>query len=370
MGTRRSLLALPPSARLLVGWWYLVIVSLVSVPVVFGSAMRQTDEATTTALDRAWPPGVQLLAASELDLDGGDWEWRVLTREAPGERGDPLPTGPGILIAVQGALLAQVNGTDTLRLEAGSALLLQDGDDVEIMGAIGPDLVLPVFLLIDLHDDEGDDAEGDRIGPMRLATGRHTLVLLNLPADEADEGTLDAVMTDAVRPGVSIMHGDEGIPETPDPAIVYDRWVVALHPSDDVPAEAPPVTQRVGSDAPIQPLLPDASPAGSPGNAATSTGTPTSTSTNTPTATATGTPTNTPTATATGTPTDTPTATPTFTPTDTPTATPTFTPTSTPTNTPTATPTSTPTNTPTATPTNTPTVAPPTATYTPTSTPP
>jgi hypothetical protein len=223
--------------------------------------------------------------------------------------------------------------------------VLFEDDRVVVNGENSADTEFLVIELVELA--QASPAEDSvPIGPLTVPAGEYTMALVNVPATIADQATIDTVMGDSLRPGVSIAHDDTGVPSQLDPATEYARWIVALYPT--------------GSDAPGPVSLPTATrptstaPSASPTTTATSTAA--ATPTYTPTSTTAATPTYTPTVTPTFTPTYPPTVSPT--PTDTPTVTPTFTPTNTPTVTPTATPTNTPTVTPSPTPTNTPTEAP------------
>lgn len=311
MGTPRSFPSLTGPARLLLGWWYALVVAIVSVPVVFGATWQETTP--STALERSWPDGVELLAASELDVASGDYMWKTETGTVPSEPDDPRTTGPGVLVAVTGTLLAQLNESDTVRLEPGAALVLHEDDELVIASAHDTDAD---YLIVELLA-ENDVSTGDEnvIGPIALDDGMHTLALLNLPFHQTDEATLDSVLEGSVRPGISIMHGEEGIPTSMATDGNFDRWVVLLYPYDDAPIEEPDLTVPDAPSGPIQPVAPASPAPASP--------TATSEATGTPTATATSTPTTTPTATATATLSPTPTNTPT--PTQSPT--PTFTPT-------------------------------------------
>lgn len=338
MTTHRSLSSV--SARAIT-----VVVLLLSSLAMFGGvALGRTQQAEPpSVLERTWPEGVELLAAQDLDLPAGEYQWQISTLTAPPEDAERLEVHPAILIAVSDAILVQINDVETIRLNSGAALPLQEDDEIVMTSAVDDPADYLLVELVNVDDVEPGDTE-NQVGPLTVPEGAFTMVLVNLPADATDTATAEEVIEEALRPGVLISHDDEGIPAEVVPGQEYDRWIVALYPSSDS-AETPTPTP---TKAPAQQSVPSR--------------TTQPTATFTPTATATATATSTPTATATAIPTVTATST----------ATATATATATPTTMPTATATSTPTPTmvpPTNTPVPTPTTVPPTNTPVPTATP-
>jgi hypothetical protein len=309
------------------------------------AASYQPSEAGTAAVRRDWPEGVELLAARETDLPAGDYQWQVTQMMATQDDAASFDAHPGFIVSILDPILVQTNEEETLRLTDGAGAVIFADDRVVVNGESDTDSDFLVIELVDLAEaSSGDDSVP--IGPVTVPAAEYTMALMNVPADFADQATLDAVMSDSLRPGVSIAHDDSGVPSQLDPATQYARWIIVLYPTGDGVPSPVSVPTTTGAT----PTVPSASP--------------TTTATSTTAATPTFTPTTTPTVTPTYTPTYTPMVTPTFTPTDTPTVTatptdtPTVTPSPTPTDTPTVTPTNTPTDTPTVTPTNTPTTEP------------
>lgn len=336
-----------------------VVVLLLSAVVLYGGvALGRSQQAEApSAFERTWPEGVELLAARELDLTAGEYQWRITRLTAPVEDAEALEVRPGVLVAVSGPILVQVNDVETIRLNTGAALPLDDNDEIVVLSADDEPVEYLVVDLMESADVESDDTQS-LVGPLTVPEGEYAILLLNLPVDLTDDQAPGQAIEDALRPGILISYTDEGIPAEIVPGQEYDRWIVALYPSSG-PAEAIQTTEVQDPLPSVIPPTPQ--PTATP--TATATATPTATSTPTATATATSTPTATATATATVTPTATATvaATATYTPTATATAT----------VTPTATATATATVTPTATmaPTPTPTMIPPTETPVPTPTP-
>lgn len=325
-----------------------VLAILIAIPVHLALGVESVPANDGTRASRmVWPEGVDLLAAVELNLPGGGYDWQitVLTLD---ETDTAFNARNGILVTASGTALVQVNGRETLRVERNDALAMFEGDRWQLRSADGERATVLVAELLPEWAPRTDD-DASIIGRLDVPAGDATMILVNLDKDRAVDTAQEEVMQDALRPGVSIRHDEAGIPDAPDPSTSYDRWVIALfaygggQPAP-VPTQPPTTPQPIAS--PTNPATP------------TVTGTPTTagTPTNTPTATDTPTPTNTPMETYTPTPSPTSTDTPTPTPSPTPTDTPTPTPSPTPTNTPTPTPSPTPTDTPTPTPTNAPLV--------------
>jgi hypothetical protein len=325
----------------------LLLLSLVLSLQLMLAASQQPDQQGTAAVRRNWPEGAELLAARELDLPAGEYEWRVSQLTASRTDAASFEANPGFVLSILDPILVQTNEEETLRLTDGAGAVLFDNDRVVVNGE-GATSSSDVLIVELVGLSQPPSADSFPVGPLTVPAGSYTMVLVNLPADIANETTIEAVIRGSLRPGVSIAHDDSGIPAPVDPATQYARWIIALYPSGSRGPVSAPTVVTAGSS-PVSSSTPAASPTATA--TATSPATPTYTPTWTPTVTPTFTPTWTPTVTPT--PTDTPTATVTPTPTDTPTVTPTATPTSTPTNTPTSTPTDTPvppTNTPTSTP--------------------
>jgi hypothetical protein len=332
-------------SRLLLATGLIFLSLLISGQLVLGTSRQATEEGTAAA-NRSWPEGAELLAAHELTLSSGSYLWHITTRTitVDDEDEESFETGPGIVIASSGDLLVQLNEVDTLRLAEGAALTLHDEDRVLITGANDDPASYLVVELLDEAAAADREDDGNQVGPLTVPAGDYTLALVNLAAEFTDDATVQEVLSDALRPGVSIIHNEEGVPDQREPNEEYDFWIVALYPvATSTPTAEAPATDA-GPGAP-QATVVATTPAPPASPTATLTASPTVTATSTATATATGMATNTPTSTPTVTPTVTPTATPTVTPTVTPT--PTFTPTATPTDVP-------PTNTPEPTATSTP----------------
>ncbi|HEV2072564.1 MAG TPA: hypothetical protein VGR29_02885 [Thermomicrobiales bacterium] len=303
-----------------------LLIILVALATYGGAAFGMNQEADSpSVVEREWPEGVELLAAQELDLEAGEYQWQITTLTAPAENAEPLEVRHGVLIALNGAILVGFDDDEVIRLNTGAALPLQDEDEeaeIAVTSAGDAPVEFLVVELVNLDDVEPDDTENE-VGPLTVPEGAFTLVLVNLPAAVTDDTTAEQVIEDALRPGVLISHTDEGIPAEIVAGQEYDRWIVALYPSTDSPTATPtPTVAPPQQQAPPRTTLPTATSTPT----ATVTPTATATATTTPTATATSTPTATATATATSTPTMVP---PTNTPVPTPT--PTMVP---PTNTP------------------------------------
>jgi len=315
----------------------MIIVVLLSLGGALGLrsfGIAQQPGTTSPALERmaTWPDGVDLLAATGLDLRQGEYQWQMTKVTAQGmsgasaPQGEPLTVEHGVLIAISGPVLVQVNGDDVVRVEQGGGLLLTQGDRIVPVSPDNAPVEAELVEIVRLAD-ASTSRTPDQTVPVSIPEGGYTLILMNVPSEMNDGSTPQQLIEGAIRPGISIAHTDNAIPAQLDPMVRYALWITALFPTGEVQ------TPESGMVNVLPTATTSASPfAGSPTAAAS----PTATST----ATVTATPTETPTVTAT--PTDTPTATPTETPSPTPTDTPTVTPSPTPTDTPTATPTDTP----------------------------
>jgi len=337
MISRRTLS--PAAGRMVIVALLLFALVVALGPGATGTARQATTPtpATSPAFDllASWPKGVTLMAATELDLPSGSYEWHMTALTATDTLGDPIEVHRGVLIAVSGPVLVQINGTDVARVEQGAGLVLREGDEIRLQGeGVNPVDVETIELVRDT-EFAPDDAP-DQTVAITIPGGAYTHVLVNLPEELNDGSTAQEIIAGATRPGVSISHTEDEIPATLEPDRRYALWITALFPSGPGTSG----TTTGGGSTPI--------PATTPTPPSSPVATITPTMPGSPTVTATWTPTVTPTETATGTPTDTPTATATATPTDTPTATATATPTEVP-----ATATATPTEPP-PTPTETP----------------
>lgn len=296
-----------------------ILIALVTIPVQLVLGVERVPVNSGTEGSRmTWPEGADLLAALELDLTAGSWDWQVTTFTLDGSAIAFAPES-GIIVTAAGSALVQVNDRETMRLERNAALTMLRGDRWQIQAADDAGAtVLVIELLPGGMARSGDDATV--IGPLAVPGGKATLVLVNVDRDFASEATRDEVMRGALRPGVSIRHDETGIPATPEPDRTYDRWIIALlpHGEQPVPVVTHPPTTPMPVASPTIPATPTVTP--------TSPATPTATTAPAATPTPTITPTNTPTPTPTPIPTNTPTPTPTEVPptaADTPTPTPT-----------------------------------------------
>lgn len=324
-----------------------MVLMLLAMLAVYGGTEvggNQQSQAPSAA-EMTWPEGVELLAAQALTLPSGEYQWQITTLTAPTQDAEPTDVHRGVLIAVNGAVLVEINQEDTIRLNSGAALILHENDSIVTTSAEDGEAD---FLMIELVTSE--DAEpgetGSLVGPLEVPEGGFLMVLLNLPTDVNNDETAQQVIQGALRPGVSISHNGEGIPETVVSGEEYERWIVGLYPYADAngTVEGPePGGTSAESPALVTPPIQARPPAATSTPTPTAVATPAATTTPTPTAAAS------PTATMTPTATDTPTATVTATATATATATVTPTATSTPTMIP-------PTPTPPPTPTMVPTV--------------
>jgi hypothetical protein len=224
----------------------LLLISLVALGDIALGATQQSGPAPLSAAERSWPEGVELLAAQELDLAAGDYQWQNSTLAAPPEDGELLEVRPAILIAVSGELLVEVNDVETIRLKTGAALPLQDEDEIVVTSASDDPAEYLLVELVNLDDAEPDNTE-NQVGPLTVPEGAFTMVLVNISADVNDDATAQRVIEDALRPGVSIAHTNEGIPTGIFPDMEYDRWIVALYPTGE------PVATAELSDAPEAP---------------------------------------------------------------------------------------------------------------------
>jgi hypothetical protein len=256
--------------------------------IVLGQGLP-TGTGAPSVIGMTWPNGVELLAGHQLDLDAGDYEWRISTREAPTTPGEPVETGNGVVVAVSGSVLIERNESEIVRLERGAALTVGEGDSLVVVSD-GED---PAdFLLIELVEVSAPQPgnETDVVGPLTVQGGGHAMVLLNVPVAVTIDVTLDEIIDGSLRPAVSIAHTDNEIPETISASRNYDRWIVALFP----PEEAPVVTEATSAPTSAPEVVPSPTTApsmpASPTATATATATATETATNTPTSTPTETP--------------------------------------------------------------------------------
>jgi hypothetical protein len=217
----------------------LLLVSLVALGDIALGAIQQSGSEPPSAAERAWPEGVELLAAQELDLPAGEYQWQNSTLAGPPRDGELLEVRPGLLIALNGAILVEVNDVETIRLQTGAALPLQDEDEIVVTSAGDAPVEYLVVELVSLTEVEPDDTE-NRVGPLTVPEGTFTMVLVNLPADVNDDATAQQVIESALRPGVSITHTDEGLPTEVVAGQEYDRWIVALYPSGELAESADP----------------------------------------------------------------------------------------------------------------------------------
>jgi|GEM_PF-2943739 len=327
---------LTPTRLLMLGTALFLIGLVIPGQLVWGTS-KQTEENRTAAAEMTWPEGATLLAGQELTLPGAEYQWHITTPTTAPDAPATFDSGHGVIVAITDPILVQINATDTLRLEGGAALVLHEGDRVIVDSAGDTPVKFLAIELLRSADAVARSDGGSQVGPLQVPDGAYTLALIDLDAAHTDDATVQQVLADALRPGVSIIHDETGIPDQRDTSQQYDLWIAALYPNGTAqPPQAPVSSGNTGqsqASAAATTPAPPASPT------ATSTMTATATATTDPdiTATPTNTPTITPTATPTYTPTITPTATPTYTPTVTPTATATYTPTVTPTIEPTAT---------------------------------
>lgn len=309
---------------------FTMIVALLAIPVHLALGVEHIPADDGTEASRmTWPDGADLLAAVELDLPAGGYDWQVTTLTLT-QTDTAFTSGNGIIVTASGAAIIQLNGRDTVRLERNSALTMANGDRWQARAADNdPAIVLVAELLPDWAPRSDDDVS--IIGTLDVPGGAATMVLVNLDKDLASDDARDEVMRGALRPGISIRHDETGIPETSEPDQTYDRWVIALFahggeqivpivtgpPSTPMPVASPtvPATPPATATSPATPPVPTAT------MMPTDASTPAPSPTPSPTATATVTPTPSPTATATVTPTPSPTATATVTPTPSPTPT-------------------------------------------------
>jgi len=300
-----------------------VLAALIAIPVHLALGVEGIPADNGTEASRmTWPEGATLLAAAELSLPAGSYDWQVTTL-ALTEDETAFISGNGVLVTASGNALTQLNGRETIRLERNAALTMGEGDRWQLRAA---DDERATALAIELVSagaaHPGDDVAF--VGPLDVPGGNATMVLVDLDKDLAADSAPDEVMQGALRPGVSIRHDQTGVPVAPEPNQPYDRWIVALFPhggGQSAPIATQPPTTPLPATSPTMPATPTATAPGTP------TYTPTSTPTE-PMPTATWTPTPTPTEpmpTATWTPTPTPTEpmpTATWTPTPTPTEVP------------------------------------------------
>lgn len=321
---------LTPTRLLLLGTALFLIGLVIPGQLVWGTN-QQPDQDRTAAAGMTWPEGANLLAGQELTLPGAEYQWHITTPTTGPDATVAFDSGNGVIVAITDPILVQINTTDTLRLEAGAALTLHEHDHVVVDTAGDAPAKFLAIELLRTPDAAARTDGGNQVGPLQVPDGGYTLILVNLDAAHTDDPTVQQVLADALRPGVSIIHNDAGIPDQRDANQQYDLWITALYPNG---AAAPPQAPASGGNT-GQSQASAAATTPAPPASPTATSTMTATSTTTATATATTDPN------ATATPTSTPTNTPTVTPTATPTNTPTVTPTATPTNTPTVTPTAT-----------------------------
>jgi hypothetical protein len=318
-------MALHRSRTLVVSRWFLLVVMVFSALTAIGQALpgsgqtRQLDTPMPTISEMSWPEGVELLAAQTFVLPEGDLQWRISIHQADDLRGQVFETGRGVVVAVNGTILLEVNGQDYIRLQQGAAYTLHEEDELTAT-SVGDDPVdVLVIELLPFAEDNTTSAS-NLVGPLSVEAGGHALVLLNLPSDSATTTEAREVISGALQPAVSIAYNDEGIPETLETGEEYGRWIVALYPPTP-PSTPPPAVPEETTAPPATPASSTPTTAATPTATATATVTPTATATATATATVSPTPADTPTATATSTPSDTPTATATATATEAPTAT-------------------------------------------------
>jgi hypothetical protein len=321
-----------------------VLVSLLVALGLRSLGIAQQPGTTSPALERmaTWPNGVDLLAATGLDLRQGEYQWQMTKVTAQGMSGasavpgSPLTVEHGVLIAISGPVLVQVNGKDVVRVERGGGMLLKQGDQIV---PVSPDSAPVEAELVEIVRlaDVSTARTPDQTVPISIPEGGYTLILMNVPSELNDGSTPQKLIDGAIRPGISIAHTDNAIPAQLDPIVRYALWITALFPTGEVKTPESGMVNVLPTRSAASPTAGSPTAAASPTSTSTATATTTATATATETSTATDTPTATATATATvtPTPTDTPTVTPSPTPTDTPTVTPSPTPTDTPTVTPT-----------------------------------
>lgn len=227
----------------------LVLTSLaISARIVLG-----TDEPAalgrTAASLRELPQGADLLAAQELTLTNDSFLWHVASEITPAENVDAetIEVESGVIIASSGPILVQMNETDTIRLEAGASLTLHDKDSIIVTGAGDEPARYLVVELLSESDAGKRTGDGNQVGPLSVPDGEYTLALIHLDADHTDDATVQQVSSDSIRPGVSIIHDEDGVPEKRDPNTKYDLWIVALFPKSVSQAYVPSSGTGTGS---------------------------------------------------------------------------------------------------------------------------
>ena len=211
--SRRSLR--PTLGRLIVVALLLLGVLVTFGPGAHGTTQQATPPATSPALAlfTAWPPGVTLLAATELELTGDTYEWQVTALRATDAPGEVLDVHDGVLIAVSGPVLVQVNGTEVSRVAQGSALVLREGDQIRLLAETSQPVDVETVELAREADVAPDDTPDQTI-PITLPGGTYTLVQANVPENLNEGTTPQQVIAGAIRPGVSISHTQDAIPAT------------------------------------------------------------------------------------------------------------------------------------------------------------
>ena len=315
--------ALPPAFRAAATLGIVALALLLAVGLRSMSMAQQPGE-VSPALERArtWPDGIALMAATGLDLRAGEYEWQMTQLTAQETPGSEVIVEHGVLIAISGPVLVQVNGEDVVRVEQGRAMLLRQGDRILPVSETTTPVDVELVEIVRLAD-ANPARTPDQAVPISITEGAYTLMLMDVPSELNDGATPQRLIEGATRPGVSIAHTENAIPAQLDPTVRYALWIAALFPNGQAPAPTAgaPTTAAISVTASPTATIPTGSPTAMATATAPATTTATATTTVTATATATATPTNTPTATPSPTPTNTPTVTPSPTPTNTPTPT-------------------------------------------------
>jgi hypothetical protein len=175
------------------------------------------------------PADIPLLSFTVLELPAGDYQWQTRSMTSLTRTDDPLDVHAGFLIAVDQPVIVLKAGAPSQPVQAGEALILEEGDRILPTSSGDTPANLVIVELVAIENIAANETP-DEVLPLTLETGIYTLAVLDISGIGEGGPTPGEIIAEAAGPGFGISADEETGTTTETVALT---WLVSIFPASE-----------------------------------------------------------------------------------------------------------------------------------------